>query len=131
MPGVLTGPLRIDCATACYIDNLVDLTAVFQEVRTPRGDVVRPTDIDAMLEVDGRFLFIEFKREREPDMPAGQRWALGRLAKLDGVTVLVVAQLGAAYRVKTMNTDGVTEGILSAGQLNAYVKKWSLGGMNA
>lgn len=57
---------------------------------------ISPTDIDGMVEVGGRFLFIE-QKEYHPDMgapmfmPKGQRMALERLAALPKVTVLYIA----------------------------------------
>lgn len=53
----------------------------------PRG--VRPSDIDQVLENDGAFLFIEFKRP-DQTIPTGQRILMKRLATLPNCEVLLV-----------------------------------------
>jgi len=54
---------------------------------------ITPTDIDGLIEYQNRcFLFIEFKHYTRPDMPAGQRVALERLAtSLNKPTLLLLA----------------------------------------
>ena len=46
------------------------------------------TDVDGLVEIDGRFLFIEWKRRG--DVPAGQRIMFERLTKHPEFTVLVI-----------------------------------------
>lgn len=52
------------------------------------------SDIDAVVEMDGRFLFIETKHYEGvgliPQIPRGQELMLKRLAKLPGVRVIVL-----------------------------------------
>lgn len=54
---------------------------------------ITPTDIDGLIEYQNRcFLLLEFKHYSRPDMPAGQRVALERLAlRLSKPTLLLLA----------------------------------------
>lgn len=49
---------------------------------------IRPTDIDGMVEIDGRFLFLEEKGKNVGFTNRGQRLAFMRLSGLPGVTVV-------------------------------------------
>ena len=46
------------------------------------------TDVDGLVEINGRFLFLEWKRQGE--VPAGQRIMFERLTRHPGFTVLVI-----------------------------------------
>lgn len=55
---------------------------------------IRLTDIDGMVEVGGRFVFVEHKwahgRTNDGDVPEGQRRALCALSRLPGVLVVIL-----------------------------------------
>lgn len=77
---------RHNCAErGCQIEQLPnwdDLIAAF-----PRN--IRPTDIDAMVEINGHFLFIE-QKSAGVSLENGQRRALATLAQQPNTTVLIV-----------------------------------------
>lgn len=79
---------RHDCSRdGCQIESLPqwdDLIAAF-----PRN--IRPTDIDAMVEINGRFLFIE-QKAAGGSLINGQRRALARLGDQPNTTVVVLRQ---------------------------------------
>lgn len=75
---------RCDAGAHCYIDQLPDWTDIIAECFPRR---IRPTDIDGMVEINGHFLFLEEKRCGAGPDP-GQRIALLRLSKYEGVTVV-------------------------------------------
>lgn len=95
MTGYFSSFYRHDCATqGCQILSLPswdDLLAAF-----PRG--IRPTDIDAMVEINGRFLFIEQKAEGA-SLREGQRRALAALGEQPNTTVLVIRPIGESLEV--------------------------------
>ena len=68
--------------------NPLALHLDFQELEGLLGNVV-PSNIDMVLERKGFFLFGEWKRENE-EISKGQQIMLTNLAKLPGVTVLIV-----------------------------------------
>lgn len=76
---------------------------------------ISPTDVDAMVERNGHFLFVE-QKQYTPDnvgpyyLPKGQRIALERLAKLPQFMVLYVAGDAvdcSPWWVKNLTTDRV------------------------
>lgn len=83
MTGYRHSAFRHKCERdGCYIDQLPswdDIADCF-----PRG--IRPTDIDGMVEINGKFLFMEEKRQgAAPE--SGQRLALKRLSMNPNTTV--------------------------------------------
>lgn len=97
----MSAHMRHNCGlTGCYLANL----PVWDEYIEcfPRG--IRPTDIDGMVEVDGRFLFMEEKGQGVP-LPEGQRVALLRLAKFHDVTV-VIFRPGRKSELEALIFDG-------------------------
>jgi hypothetical protein len=68
----------------------------------PRG--IRPTDVDGMVELNGRFLFLEEKGE-DGALQGGQWLALRRLAKVDGVTVVCFRPAGGELDVLVMDGE--------------------------
>ena len=82
------GRMRWDCSPdkdGCYRQlGQPDLT-VLDECFPGR---IAMTDVDGLVEIDGRFLFIEWKRRG--DVPAGQRIMFERLTKHPEFTVLVI-----------------------------------------
>jgi len=81
----------------------------------PRG--ISPGDIDAFLEVNGRFLFIEHKQYVPEDgpplkMPTGQKLALERLAQQPSTTVLYIAGDAvdcSPWWIRNLTTGDITD----------------------
>jgi hypothetical protein len=59
------------------------------------------TDVDATVEVNGRFLFIEFKGGEPRDIPVGQRIYLERLTRLSPRIWAIIACADAETMVTT------------------------------
>ena len=82
------GRMRWDCSPdkdGCYRRlGQPDLT-VLDECFPGR---IAMTDVDGLVEINGRFLFIEWKRRGE--VPAGQRIMFERMTKHPEFTVLVI-----------------------------------------
>lgn len=87
MTGFMTAKFRYNCADrgVCYNATLPDLSDLFDRA-FPRG--ISPTDVDAMVEVNDHFLFLEFKKQGV-DVPNGQRYALRLLSTRERVTVVI------------------------------------------
>lgn len=84
MTGYRSRHFRYSCAKGCYIEQLPDWDDLIPCF--PRK--IRPTDIDGMVEINNRFLFLEEKRAGVgPD--DGQRLALRRLSQRDGFTTML------------------------------------------
>ena len=87
MSGYTSKDMRHNCVTGgCLQDkvpNLEWLRGLF-----PRPTIM-PTDVDAMVEIKGNFLFIEHKG-LGGELSGGQRTALRNLARIPGITVLVI-----------------------------------------
>ena len=81
------GRMRWDCSSdkdgCCRRLGQPDLTAL-DECLPGR---IAMTDVDGLVEINGLFLFIEWKRRR--DVPAGQRIMFERLTKHPEFTILV------------------------------------------
>lgn len=71
----------------CKLDREPDLS--WLKGCLPRG--IMPSDIDAMVEVNGHFLFIEYKGPGGT-LRDGQRLALKRLSGQKNVTVMVIRE---------------------------------------
>ena len=82
------GRMRWDCSPdkdGCYRRlGQPDLT-VLDECFPGR---IAMTDVDGLVEINGRFLFIEWKRRG--DVPAGQRIMFERLTRHPEFTILVI-----------------------------------------
>ena len=91
MTGYRSPQLRHVCERAgCYLQQLPnwrDIVDCFDDPNKPHP--IRPTDIDGMVEIGGRFMFLEEKRAGVA-MPTGQRIAFQRLADAGDVTVVVM-----------------------------------------
>lgn len=82
--GYRSAAMRHDCGVdGCYQERLPSWD--WMQGCFPRG--IRPTDVDGMVEINGRVLFIEQKGCGAP-LPNGQRLAMKALSEKDGVTVL-------------------------------------------
>lgn len=126
MTGFMHAKFRYKCAErgVCYNTTLPDVTDLFDEV-FPRGII--PTDIDAMVEVNDSFLFLEFKK-RDVALPNGQRKALVALTRRDRVTVAFIRDgLASDFDVNIIR-DGAGSGArpCSRSQLRAWLTRWAL-----
>lgn len=106
----------------CYLSQLPSWDAYIECL--PRK--IRPTDVDGMVEINGRFLFMEEKQAgKGPEV--GQRTALRRLADLPGVTVIFFRP-GANSDLEVLIYDG-TEPLgfrpCSRNQFRAWLTKWA------
>lgn len=91
MTGYRSSTFRHNCdIRGCFIQALPD----WDDIVKCFGGRVIPTDIDAMVERNGRFLFLEQKQAGVPFEAGGQYWALRRLGALPGVTVKVLRPAG-------------------------------------
>lgn len=52
---------------------------------------IRPTDVDFTVEINGNFLFVEFKSGEPRDLPVGQRLYFQRLTMLSPKVTAVIA----------------------------------------
>ncbi len=86
----------------------------------PRG--VAPSDIDQVLENDGSFLFIEFKRPGQV-MPTGQRILFNRLARLPDCEVLLVTG-NPPFEIMAFAMLGEPQQPGDAADLRAFVRQW-------
>jgi hypothetical protein len=76
---------RHSCAVdGCYYDSLPCWDDLIDCLPRP---AMRPTDVDGLLEINGRVLFLEEKR-RGVSLEVGQRRALQRLAQAPDTTVV-------------------------------------------
>lgn len=110
MTGFRTGAFRWLCSRdGCYNDNLPSWDWMMGAF--PRS--IRPTDIDGMVEVNGRFLFIEQKRAGA-QIPHGQSLALKRLTAASPlVTVLILWETDDDDKLKCMAIQDGCEGTLT------------------
>ena len=79
--------LRWDCIkNGCYKDNCIPDWGFLEEIFI-RG--IRPTDIDGTVEINGYFLFLEWKN-KTGKLSTAQSWYFERLTKLsDKITVYI------------------------------------------
>ncbi len=86
----------------------------------PRG--VEPSDIDQVIENDGSFLFIEFKRPGQT-MPTGQRILFNRLSRLPDCEVLIVIGQPPA-EIQSYGWLGEPQQPADAQDLRTFVRMW-------
>lgn len=88
MTGFSSDKFRYNCATSgCYNDSLPD----WSDVNACFPGAIRPTDIDGMVEINGRVLFIE-QKARGKSIERGQVLAFQRLSLKQSVTVVAVRE---------------------------------------
>lgn len=121
--------MRHDCGLrGCYLEQLPpwdDYIECF-----PRN--IRPTDVDGMVEIDGRFLFMEEKQAGVP-LQTGQRIALRRLADFHGITV-VIFRPGVTADLEVLIYDGSPpQGFqpYTRDQFKSWLTNWALGAPEA
>lgn len=96
-------PMRWNCEkSGCY--NIKHRPKIEQFAASlPRK--IGMTDVDAMVEVGGRFLLLEFKGEGVTQIPTGQRIALERLSSLsDRITIVAVSGNAETMDVRAIQT---------------------------
>jgi hypothetical protein len=80
-------PFRWDCETSgCYNKALRPNFAVFANCLPGK---ISFTDVDATVEVNGRFLFLEFRSTAPADMKTGQRLYFERLTRLSSKIIAI------------------------------------------
>ncbi len=93
---------------------------------------IRPTDIDGMVEIGGRFLFLEEKRQgKAPD--EGQRRALLRLSQYDDITVVFLRPSTTSDLEVLILGDGDPQGWQpqTREQFRAWLRRWAIAADNA
>lgn len=96
-----------------------------------RGIGIRPSDLDCVIERNGRFLVIEFKSKDAGHIKTGQRILFERMSVLENFSVILVDGLMTAddpYRAHAIFKKGVlgpwrTEG--GVGSLKNLVRRWA------
>lgn len=104
MTGYRSKYFRHDCGKCCYVQALPlwdDIIECF-----PRK--IRPTDIDGMVEINGKVLILEEKSAGK-SLEEGQRRALKALWKTNGVTLIVFRPVA--------NSDAYIEAMILANDL--------------
>ncbi len=96
-------PLRWSCANGgCY--NVVHRPKIEVFAECFPGKIA-VTDVDGSVEVNGRFLFLEFKGGEPRDLPVGQRLYFQRLTALSKkVVAIVVCADAETMRVRAYRT---------------------------
>ena len=121
------GRMRWDCSPdkdGCYRRlGQPDLT-VLDECFPGR---IAMTDVDGLVEINGRFLFIEWKRGG--DVPAGQRIMFERLTRHPEFTILVILGDPRTMEVERYDVfrDGRRKGWRECGlsELKRHVRTWA------
>lgn len=93
---------------------------------------ILPTDVDGEVEINGRFLRLEFKHEdalRAGRVPKGQRMALERLVRTGAFTVFIVGvdQCGEPKCLEVFKSNGTFSKLLetSKDDMRARCKAWA------
>lgn len=118
-------PLRWDCATqGCFNQKKRPKIELFAECLPGR---IAFTDIDAIVEINGNLLLIEWKNHAE--LPTGQRILFERLTLLCPAAVLVVE--GDAEQMAVTSIRTVWQGIVSPSEpgnlhrLRQEIRAWA------
>lgn len=92
----------------------------------PRG--ISLGDIDSFVEINGRFLFIEWKLE-DQELSTGQRLALARLASQSNVTVWVIwtDEDGEIHHGRDMGKSTRRRGPITEKRVCEAIKEWIAG----
>ena len=121
------GRMRWNCSPerdGCYRERGQPDLTVLDECFPGR---IAMTDVDGLVEINGRFLFIEWKRRG--DVPAGQRIMFERMTRHPEFTVLVIIGDPATMAVKRYDVfqEGRRRGWRDCdlSLLRRYVKAWA------
>lgn len=134
MPAPGFNPLRWDCEDrGCFNVKHRAKIEVFAECLPGR---LAFTDIDATAEVNGHFLFLEFKSGGPRDIPTGQRIYFERLTACnDKITAVIVCGDAETMAVKAMcviHTGKVRQWeLIDLPGLKVRIKRWSDKAMGA
>jgi hypothetical protein len=79
--------MRHNCLGSCYMTTHMWDFAIFDGCFTPK---IKPTDVDGLVERNGRFLLIETKGKDVQDLTRGQAITYQALAELGVFTILVM-----------------------------------------
>jgi hypothetical protein len=121
-------PMRWVCSErGCYNTKHRPKIEIFAECLPGR---IALTDIDATVEVNGHFLFLEFKSPTIRELPTGQRIYFERLTALsDKIVVVVVfadAENMACRAIRTIHAGKTSEiEICSIDGLKERLRKWA------
>ena len=123
--------IRWDCTkSGCYKDKCIPDWG-FLDGAFPRG--IRPTDVDGAVEIDGRFLFLEWKNissSGSGSLGTGQRIFFEQLTKLSPrITVFLL--YGNTVTGEVLFAQRIHDGVfgekkpVSAGNVYAACKEWA------
>lgn len=120
-------PIRHECRRhGCYLKRHV---VKFDEFKECFRRNICPSDIDWAVDVDGKFLFMDWKHESKPQPEYGQDLLLRRLSRLEDFTVVLVRG-----DCETMQVTGIKQYIngepreweqACIDSLKERVKKWA------
>lgn len=121
-------PLRWKCAeNGCFNEKKRAKIEIFAECFPGR---IAMTDIDATVEINGKFLFLEFKDGESFAVPTGQRIYFERLTSLSkAITVIIVhidIQTMATRAIKVIRKGKVGEWeVTTTEALRQRIRTWS------
>lgn len=129
MSGYRSDRLRHRCSrSGCFLDQQSDWTEL--AAAFPRG--IRPTDVDAMVEMGGNFLFLEGKKFGAGFDSEGQRRALKALSRKGSVTVVCVRDgkpgpVQTEYEILVFRNGDCEKGWqkLAKSDLVQYLSSWA------
>ena len=121
-------PMRWNCAeSGCYNLKHRPKIEIFAECMPGK---IAFTDVDATVEIDGNFLFLEFKAGYPRDIPTGQKIYFQRLTSLSQkITAVIIC--GDAKTMEIRAVCVVSGGIIGEWQitnladLKTRLRKWS------
>lgn len=92
------------------------------------GSKIMPTDVDCVIERNRKFLFIEFKPDKQ-QVPVGQGILLTRLSKVKDMTVVVVwhkycEQHSTKVPVAMQELPNGELLLINTGDFREYVSNW-------
>ena len=114
---------RHDCKDGhnCYLDGRFDPADL--DGTLPRNSSFG--DGDAWAEIDGRFLFIEFKGAGVPLCKGGQTRALNLLAQQPNTTVLRIhAREDGAFNIHDVASVPINKATKTWDEIRSIVRKW-------
>lgn len=93
------------------------------------GGKISPGDIDAVIERNGRFLFLEHKEYDEDNpffLPRGQEIMLRNLASLERSTVIFIAgiaETGEPMYIRRLRPNSADDEVWDLQQMNSYEER--------
>lgn len=121
-------PMRWLChLSGCYNLKLRPKIEIFAEALPGR---MACSDIDTFVEINGRFLFLEFKSGSPQSLPIGQRIAFERLSRIEGCSVIAVCgdmetmEIRAIQRIEKGSVGSWEKS--SQSDLKERIRQWAL-----